>query len=361
MAETDTDTEKPHEPTQKRLDDARRKGEVPKSVELITAATYAGFLLILVLPGGAGLFAAGDLLTTFLDQPDRLAPLWFDGRAASLSGSMMTSLSGSLAAWALVPAVAALVAVIAQRAMVFAPEKLKPKLNRVSLISNFKNKFGASGLFEFFKSFVKLCAYSIILFFFLYANLDSFISLVELNTVATLKLLASLSIQFLAIALVISLSLGALDFVFQRFNHMQKNRMSRKELTDETKESEGDPHLKQERRQRAYDIATNRMLEDVETADVVVVNPTHYAVALAWSRTPGSAPKCVAKGVDEVAARIRNRAQEHAVPIHSDPPTARALYAVVDIGGEIQPEHYEPVAAAIRFAEAMRAKAKRRI
>ena len=134
--------------------------------------------------------------------------------------------------------------------------------------------------------------------------------------------------------------------------------MSRKELTDESKESEGDPHIKQQRRQRGYQIATNQMLAEVPKADVIIVNPTHYAVALKWDKTSGGAPVCVAKGVDEIATQIRKLAAEAGVPIHSDPPTARALHATIAIGAEIQSDHYRAVAAAIRFAEAMRVKAK---
>ena len=104
----------------------------------------------------------------------------------------------------------------------------------------------------------------------------------------------------------------------------------------------------------------NKMLADVPTADVVIVNPTHFAVALKWDRSAGSAPVCVAKGVDEIAARIRELASEHAVPLHSDPATARALHASVEIGSEIAPDHYRAVAAAIRFAENIRQKAKSR-
>ena len=125
---------------------------------------------------------------------------------------------------------------------------------------------------------------------------------------------------------------------------------------DEAKASEGDPHVKQQRRQKGYEIAMNQMLADVPKADVVVVNPTHYAVALKWSRLPGEAPVCVAKGVDEIAAQIREVAMEAGVPIHRDPPTARAIHATVRIGEEIRPEHYQAIAAAIRFAEKMRAR-----
>jgi flagellar biosynthetic protein FlhB len=126
------------------------------------------------------------------------------------------------------------------------------------------------------------------------------------------------------------------------------------------KEAEGDPHLKQHRRMRAQELAMNQMMADVPGADVVIVNPTHYAVALAWDRGPGSAPVCVAKGRDQVAARIRETARQAGVPVHADPPTARALFATVEIGAQIAPEHYRPVAAAIRFAEAMRRKARQR-
>jgi flagellar biosynthetic protein FlhB len=136
--------------------------------------------------------------------------------------------------------------------------------------------------------------------------------------------------------------------------------MTRKELTDEMKQSEGDPHIKAQRRQKAIEIATKQMIADVAKADVVIVNPTHYAVALKWERGAKRAPLCVAKGVDEVAARIREVAAEAGVPIHSDPPTARALYAAVDIGQEIHPDHYRPVAAAIRFAEKMRRRSRER-
>jgi len=138
---------------------------------------------------------------------------------------------------------------------------------------------------------------------------------------------------------------------------MRKNMMSRKDLTDEAKDSEGDPHMKQKRRQRAQEIALSQMIQDVPDADVIIVNPTHYAVALKWSRLPGEAPVCVAKGVDEVAKTIRKVAQEAGVPIRSDPPVARALHATVEIGQEIPPEHYRAIAAAIRFAEAMKKRA----
>jgi len=157
---------------------------------------------------------------------------------------------------------------------------------------------------------------------------------------------------------IIATVIGGIDAIWQHSEHLRKNRMSRKEITDETKNAEGDPHLKQERRQRAMEIAQNQMMADVPKADVIIVNPTHYAVALKWSREKGDAPVCVAKGVDEIARAIRETAIAAGVPIHSDPPTARSLHATTEIGQQIAPDHYQTVAAAIRFAERMRQRAR---
>jgi flagellar biosynthetic protein FlhB len=176
------------------------------------------------------------------------------------------------------------------------------------------------------------------------------------QVIATLLRLCT---SLMSIVLVIALALGVVDYTWQRAEHLRTNRMSRKELTDEAKNSDGDPAMKQKRRQKAIALAMNQMLNDVPEADVIVVNPTHYAIALKWDRTGSGAPECVAKGVDLVAARIREVAQENGVPIHSDPSTARALYATVEIGETIQRDHFKAVAAAIRFADRIRKAARK--
>jgi len=167
-------------------------------------------------------------------------------------------------------------------------------------------------------------------------------------------------IEFMAVVLCVALAIGGVDYLWQRYDHLRRHRMSHRDLQDEHKQHEGDPHMKNERRQRANRIAGDQMMADVPGADVVIVNPTHYAVALKWSRAPNSAPICVAKGVDHVALAIRAVAKDHGVPVRSDPPTARAIHATTDIGMEIDPEQYQTVAAAIRFSEAMRHKARAR-
>ena len=254
----------------------------------------------------------------------------------------------------------ALAVLFALRGVVFAPQKLEPKLSRISLLSNAKNKFGLSGLMEFAKSTLKLVIYGLVLWLFLRARLPDLLSALGQSPGPVTVLMLRMMSEFLAIVVAIMVVIGAVDYLWQRFDHHRKQRMSHQELREDHKQAEGDPHLKQKRRQRATEFASNRMLTDVPGAAVVIVNPTHYAVALKWQAGSTGAPVCVAKGTDEIAARIREIALDNNVPIHSDPPTARALFATTRIGAEILPEHYREVAAAIRFADEMRQRAARR-
>lgn len=354
----DDATEKEFEATERKLEEQRRKGEVPRSTDINTAAAYLGLLLATIAFGQVAVTRIGDLGLVILQQADSLAALASAG-ARPIIGTVIAD-----TAWASLPLFAipfALVwaALFAQRAVIFAPEKLKPKLSRISLISNAKNKFGRNGLFEFAKSTVKLAVISAVLWLFLLNELPTILRSLYLTPSVAAAELMQMVLRFLLLVFVLSLIIGAIDFFWQRAEHLRKNRMSHKEMRDEMKNSEGDPHAKGERSRRGREIATNQMLADVPDANVVIVNPEHYAVALKWSAADQSAPVCVAKGTDEIAARIRESARDAGVPIHRDPPTARALHATVKLGAEVAPEHYAAVAAAIRFAEAMRAKAKK--
>jgi flagellar biosynthetic protein FlhB len=273
---------------------------------------------------------------------------------------MLLAFAGPPIALLLAPPVVVLAVLFATRGLVVAPDRIAPKLSRISPVATAKHKFGAEGLMEFGKSAVKLGLVSVILYAFLTARLQEILATIYLSPALSAVVLAQLTIEFLFIILGVAVALGVVDYLWQVRLFQRRNRMSRKEMMDEFKENEGDPHLKAARRQRAQEVATNRMLADVATADVVVVNPTHFAVALRWDRGKGGAPVCVAKGVDEIARVIRARAAEHGIPIHSDPPTARAIHASVELGQEVRSEHYRAVAAAIRFADAMRKKARRR-
>jgi flagellar biosynthesis protein FlhB len=355
----DDNSDKEHEASQQKLARARKDGDIPRSTDLQTAAATGGFLLAFMTFGAWAIERAGKAGMVMLDQSDHLAALLTTGSSGIVAGLVLGVAAPPMALLLLAPLLV-LVLLIASRGFVVAPKKLALKLSRISPLAMAKQKFGMEGLVEFGKSATKLCLVSAVLYYLFANRLEEILAGLYLSPAMSAALMAQLTLEFLFILFLIQLTLGGVDYLWQVHHHRQRHRMSRKEMMDEFKESEGDPHLKSARRQRAQEVATNRMLTDVATADVVVVNPTHYAVALKWDRKKGGAPICVAKGVDEIARKIRERAAEHAVPIHSDPPTARAVHATVEIGHEIRVEHYRAIAAAIRFADALRRKAKTR-
>jgi flagellar biosynthetic protein FlhB len=356
MAAPGQDEDKELDPTAKKLEDARKKGDIAKSQEINTAVAYGGLMLAFAMAGGSAVQGMLDAGGALLAGPDMLLRIPEDTlpRLGEMVGASMLAAFPIFA----IPAVAVILSLFAQRAIVFAPDKLQPKLSRLSLLENAKNKFGRSGLFEFAKSFVKLIVLTFVLGYFALSEIETVVMSAALETGQAIALTIKLSADFLSIVLVLAVAIGVIDYIWQRFELMRRNRMSYKDMKDEAKEAEGDPLMKQQRRQKAMEIATNRMLADVPEASVVIVNPTHYAVALKWDPLMPGAPVCVAKGVDEIAARIREIADREGIPIHSDPPTARALHASVEVGAEVAPDHYRPVAAAIRFAEKIRLRAK---
>lgn len=358
MADEDDSSEKPFEASTRKLEDARKRGEFPVSQDLVTSSVYLGILGVALSLGTWSAVKGGSALTPFLDQPDQLAKTVFQTGGRHTLLHLILSVAAASSVWLLFPFFMALLGAFVQGALVFAPTKLKPKLNRISPVNNAKQKYGPDGIFNFSKSFVKLAVFSIVLGFVFAARLDDILIMPHLPILGAMALTADMAFRFLVAACAAVITISLIDVLWQRSQFLRRQRMSLKEIKDESKETEGDPYTKQARRQKAYDIATNQMLSDVPSADVVVVNPEHYAVALKWSRKSGTAPKCVAKGVDEIARRIREKANENGVPIYRDAPTARALFGIVELGEEVPAEHYRAIAAAIRFSDAVRSKAK---
>ncbi|MFD1796701.1 flagellar biosynthesis protein FlhB [Paracoccus aurantiacus] len=363
MSETEDD-DKQFDATEQKLRKAREKGDFPRSNEVNAALAYLGALaggaaaLSWALPGwlhsvdgawrNAGFTSAGGM-----------SPAGALRTKAGLDAALGVAASAALITLAVlaVPAIVVLIGLMAQRGIVFVPSKLAPDINRINPIKNAGQKFGKTGLVTFAISTAKAVAVAIGGWFLFGRMLPRLIAgSDDLGWIAGLETVLA---QALLVALAISIVFALADFGWKHFDFRRRNRMTLKEMKDEMKDSEGDPHMKSARRQKSMEIVLNSMLADVEKADVVIVNPTHYAVALEWKRGSGRAPVCVAKGVDAVALRIRERAAEHKVPIWPDPPCARAIHASVRIGAEIEPDHFAAVAAAIRFAETMREKAKR--
>lgn len=346
MSEDNND--KPFEATEQKLRQARERGDIPRSTEMNAGAMYLGAWLAFTV--GAG-FAAQQWLA--MASRAMGAEGWPVEPVFALAGALGAYAGVALLALVLIPTFAILAILVVQRGLVFVPSKLAPDFNRINPFKTAGQKFGISGLMTFAISLGKaalVCAGG----WYLFDQMIDRLAASGMSGNRWVSDLGGLLGRVLLLAVAISAVFAVLDMLWRWFDHRRKNRMTRKEMEDEHKESEGDPHLKAARRQRAVDIAMTQMLADVAKADVVVVNPTHYAVALEWKRGSGRAPVCLAKGTDDMAARIRERARENGIPIWSDPPCARAIHATVAVGEEIRREQFAAVAAAIRFAEKMR-------
>lgn len=345
--------DKPFDASEQKLRKAREKGDIPRSTELNAATMYLGAWLAFAVVAGLAVKSWLAMASHAMGSDG-----WPIGSVFDLADSLGKYASLGLLGLIAAPAITILAALLAQRSIIFSGEKLAPDIKRIDPFRNAGQKFGKSGLVTFAISLGKaalVCAGGWYLFVSLIDLLANAPRMQEGRWMQGLDLMLR---RVLMLAIAVSAMFAAVDILWKRHEHLQKNRMSRREMEDEHKESEGDPHLKAARRQKAVDIAMGQMLADVARADVIIVNPTHYAVALEWQRGSGRAPVCLAKGVDEVAARIREKAREHKVPIWSDPPCARAIHATVKIGEEIRADQFAPVAAAIRFAEKMRARAR---
>ncbi len=349
MTDTSDQHQRTEEPTQKRLEEARSKGDAPKSQEAIAAAMLAAGVLGLWLlgPGAAqSVLSAG---APFIAQPHQIAT---DPRALqSLFAAVAMRAGAGLAGLALLLAAAALLANLAQARPVFTAARMRPDLSKISPLAGLKRVFGATGLFNFAKGVGKLVIVGSVLAFALWPDRVMLAGLVEAGERALLEALSRMVMKLAGLAAAAMVVIAALDAAWQRHAWRKRLRMTKEEVRRELKETEGDPQIRARLRAEREAVSRRRMMVAVEDATVLIMNPTHFAVALKYD--PGGeaegAPICVAKGVDDLALRMRDIANDNNVPVVQNPPLARALHAAVEIDEEIPIEHYEAVAKVIGF------------
>jgi flagellar biosynthetic protein FlhB len=245
--------------------------------------------------------------------------------------------------------VAALAAGFVQAGFLIAPEVLMPKLSKLSPTNGLKRLFSVRALIDFAKSVLKFALVGAVSWIVIEPDIEGIDRFITLDIVSLLAAVGRMTVALFIGVLSVMTAIAAGDFLYERFAHMNRLRMSRQELRDEYKQSEGDPLIKSRLKQIRTERARRRMMQEVPKADVVITNPTHYAVALRYDQAAMAAPKVVAKGADLVARKIRELAVQHEVPIVENPPLARALFATVDIDREITPEHYRAVAEVISY------------
>jgi flagellar biosynthesis protein FlhB len=244
---------------------------------------------------------------------------------------------------------AAIGASLFQHGFLFSAEQIKPKLEKISPLQGFKRLFSMRSLAEFVKGIAKLAIVGAVCAMLLWPVQRDVANIATLEMVQLLDLLRSLAVRLLVGVLAVMTVIAGLDFLYQKFEHLKRLRMSRQELKDEFRQSEGDPLIKARLRQIRMERSRRRMMAAVPEADVVVTNPTHFAVALKYDPENMLAPRLTAKGTDSLAQRIRAVAEANEVPVVENPPLARGLYATVELDEEIPAEHYKAVAEIIGY------------
>ena len=352
MAEGEDKSEKTEPPSQRKLDKAREKGDVPKSQEVPAWFVLAAGLGVLAAFGpsmGTGLTRE---LSVFLSKPHEMSLDNTGALAITAAAVMKVMLVMGLAFGAIVAA--ALAGHFVQHGLLFTTSKLEPKLSKLNPVEGVKRILGPQGWVNFVKGLAKMALVAIAITIVLWPRQSLLAGLPAVAPGEVLVLFREIAIQLMLAALAVFAIIALADYIFQRQQFYDRNKMSHREIRDEFKESEGDPMVRARLRQIRQERARKRMMAAVPDAAVVITNPTHYAVALKYEQGVTSAPVCVAKGVEAVALRIREIAEEHGVPIVEDPPLARALHASVDIDEVIPAEHFAAVAKVIGYVLSLR-------
>jgi flagellar biosynthetic protein FlhB len=351
MADDNDPESQTEDPTQKRLEEALERGDVAKSQEINTWFMIAGGTLVVSSFSGS---VGSGLLTPMRNL---LANSWMiktdGGNLLALMQQIEVAVLAALGVPLLMLGLAAIAGNLLQHRLVWSAESLKPKFSKLSPAAGFKRIFGKQAAANFLKGIGKLIALGAVMTMILWPERHRMEAMVKLDPSAMLGASTSMTIHLLG-AVVAALAIVAIaDFFFQYRSWFQRQKMSLQEIKEEFKQSEGDPHIKGKIRQLRQQRAKKRMMAAVPKASVIITNPTHYSVALSYERGM-SAPICVAKGVDNIAFKIREIAREYDIPIVENVPLARALYATVDIDQEIPMEHYHAVAEVIGYVMRMK-------
>ena len=347
MADDQDDSQKTEEPTPRKLEDALKKGQVPKSQEVSNWFMIStGTIIIAVFAPGL-MSGVRDALYLFLEQPHAILT-----DPQNIFDTLVNAVSTIL--WLLlVPVILLVAAAIAsslvQHPLVFSTDKMKPKLSKISILKGAKQKFSLRQIVDFAKGIIKVCLVATVAVYLIWPEKSTLPQLIDIDLMGVLQQIHKHLLVLLGGVVAVMFAIAGIDYAYQQYEHHKSLKMSRQEIKDEQKDADGDPKIKARLRAIRMERARQRMMSSVPDATVVITNPTHFAVAMKYEDGGLGAPTVVAKGSDKVAFRIREVAEENGVPIVENPPLARALFATVDIDEEIPVEHYKAVAEVIGY------------
>lgn len=356
MAEgsNEDESQKTEEPTRKRLEDARKKGQIPFSREVSNFFLLFVFFVILTALGPYLMGSIAATLTPFLGSADDMLVE---------SGNIRLVIKGLLLDIGLIMAIpfgmtvgASLVSGALQTQFNFSLERIKPKLEKISVLKGVRRLFSLRNFVEFLKGIIKITIVGVIAYLAVDPYREVFRLLPNYPMEEMLTFMLKMASRMMIGILLVVFFIAVLDYAYQRFEFMKNLRMTKQEIKDEYKQQEGDPQIKSKLRQIRAERAKGRMMANVPNADVVITNPTHYAIALSYDSDAMEAPVVVAKGKDKVALRIRELAEDNKVPMFRNPVVARALFDTAELDQEIPLEHYAAVAKIIGYVYKMQGK-----
>jgi flagellar biosynthesis protein FlhB len=341
------DDDKTEEPTARKLEQAREKGDIIYSAEVGTALSLVAATALVAFMSGPIANEMSRGFIGFLAIPDQISA--DPAVLRSIIGDIGLRLLAIFGLAAVALSLTGIVSRYLQDRPTFTAERLNPKLSKLNPVEGFKRVFGKAAAATFLKSLAKLALVGAVLAWALWPRDAAVQQMALLDLAAVLPYVRDRAVAVLIALASAAAVLAAIDYVFTRQSYMKRMRMSHREIKEEMRQSEGDPLVKAKLRQIRTERSRRRMMAQIPRASVVITNPTHYAIALRYEPSESSAPICLAKGVDAVAQRIREAAAEHDIPIVEDPPLARALFAAADLDAPIPKEHYEAVAKVIGF------------
>ncbi len=350
----DDDSQKTEQPSQKRLDDARKKGQVIFSKEIGNFFMLSVFGVLLIVLAKQFMLDINRVIYPFIERPNDF--LMSAPAVLSLMKKTLLDIGAVMFIPLLLAVLAALASAGVQTKFGISLERIKPKLEKISILKGVKRLFSMKNLIEFLKGIAKITIVGVVVYMMLEPHFPRLNLLPHYDMsdmlIFTNEMVSVIMIPVLAILMIFA----AFDYGYQYFAFMKNLRMSKQDLKDEYKQQEGDPHIKGKLKQMRAEKAKKRMMANVPNADVIITNPTHYAIALKYDTKSMKAPIVLAKGYDVVAMRIKNVAEDNRIPVFRNPPLARALYETAELDKEIPYEQYAAVAKIIGYVYKMKGK-----
>ena len=339
--------EKTEQPTDKKISDARKRGQVPRSREAATLfVLLSGVLALWAMSGYLAVGMRDVMLTSFTLSRDQV---FTEDEMARIFVQDLVFIAMPLLAVTFIMMLFAIIGSIMLGGMNFSQEAMMPKFSKLNPLSGIKRIFSANSLVELVKSIAKVTFIGLFCYFVLKGQVQQILNLSFIDPMSAIGKAIFILYKLMLIIVMAMVPIVLIDVPFQIWNYKKELRMSKQEVKDEFKEQEGNPQIKSKIRQMQYQMAARRMMQNVPTADVVVTNPTHYAVALSYDPEGSTAPIVVAKGVDEVANKIKEIAYETDVPVLQLPPLARSIYYTTELDKEIPNGLFKAVAQVLAF------------